>query len=48
MQKQKIISGSFNYVARVSRNFAALGWRIVKRKKWSDGKYTLVLEYADV
>ena len=48
MQKQKIISGDFRYVARVTRNFVALGWRIVKQKKWSDGKYTFVMEYADV
>jgi len=45
---QKIISGDFRYVARVSRNFAALGWRIVKSKKWSDGKYTFVMEFVDV
>ena len=43
MQKRKIISGEFKYVARASRNFVALGWRIIKQKKWCDGKYTLVM-----
>lgn len=45
---QKIISGDIKYVTRVARNFYALGWRLIKQKKWSDGKYTLVLEYQDV
>lgn len=45
---QKIISGDYKYVTRVCRNFYALGWRIVKQKHWSDGKWTFVLEYADV
>ena len=48
MNKQKIFSGDFRYVARVSRNFAALGWRIVKQKKWSDGKWTFVMELSNV
>lgn len=45
---QKFISGDFKYVYRVARNFYALGWRIAKQKKWSDGTYTLVLEFHDV
>ena len=48
MEKKKIFSGDFKYVCRVSRNFAALGWRIVKQKRWGDGKWTFVMEYADV
>jgi hypothetical protein len=45
---QKIISGDFRYVCRVANNFIALGWHVVKQKKWSDGKYTLVMEFVDV
>ena len=45
---QKIISGDFRYVYRVANNFIALGWRIIKHKRWSDGKHTLVLEFQDV
>ena len=45
---QKIISGDFRYVCRVANSFIALGWQVVKQKKWSDGKYTFVLELADV
>lgn len=48
MKNRKIFSGDFKYVARISRNFAALGWRIVKQKRWGDGKWTFVMEYADV
>ena len=48
MKNKKIFSGDFKYVCRVSRNFAALGWRIVKQKRWGDGKWTFVMEYADV
>jgi len=44
MAKQKIISGSFSYVARQSRIWAVMGYRIVKSKKWADGKYTIILE----
>jgi hypothetical protein len=47
MNRQKIISGDFKYVTRATRNFVALGWRIVKSKKWSDGKYTYVMEFVD-
>ena len=41
---QKIISGDYRYVARVSRNFYAVGYRVVKFKRWSDGKFTIVME----
>ena len=44
MEKKKIFSGDFKYVCRVSRNFAALGWRIVKQKRWGDGKWTFIME----
>jgi hypothetical protein len=44
MAKQKIISGSFSYVARQSRIWAAMGYRIVKQKHWPDNKWTFVME----
>lgn len=44
---RKIISGSFSYVARQSRIWAAYGYRIVKQKQYPDGKWTLVLEKFD-
>lgn len=44
MAKTKIISGSFRYVARVSREWVQAGYSIVKSKQWSDGKWTVVLE----
>ena len=44
MKPQKIISGSYTYVARLSREWVHAGYSIVKLKKWSDGKYTVVLE----
>ncbi len=44
---RKIISGSFTYVAKVSRQYYILGWRIVKQNRWSDGKWTLVMEMTD-
>lgn len=45
MPKQKIISGEFSYVCRVSSQWIALGWVIIKQKRWSDGKWTFVMEY---
>ena len=44
MKDQKIISGSFAYVTRASRDYIKMGYKIVKTKHWSDNKYTLVLE----
>lgn len=44
--KQKIISGSYYYCVRAMRSWYAMGYRIVKSKKWSDGKYTYTLEKA--
>lgn len=44
----KVVSGDYGYCARVTRNFVAMGWRIVKSKKWSDGKWSFVLEFQDV
>lgn len=44
MVKQKIISGSLSYCSRAMRPWVAMGYRIVKSKAWSDGKYTYVLE----
>lgn len=44
MAKQKIISGSFSYVARQSRIWDAMGYRIVKQKHWPDNKWTFVME----
>lgn len=45
--KRQIISGSFNYCCRAMRPWYAMGYRIVKSKKWGDGKYTYVLEKKD-
>lgn len=41
---RKIISGSFTYVSRVSREYVFAGYSIVKSKRWGDGTYTIVLE----
>lgn len=43
--KQKIVSGSFAYVARVTRQYYVLGWAIMKQKRWGDNKWTIVMEY---
>ena len=45
MTKQKIISGSYNYVQRTVRPFQLMGWRVIEKKKWSDGKWTYVLAH---
>ena len=42
--KQKIISGEFRYCQKTLTSWLAMGYRIVKAKRWSDGKYTYVLE----
>lgn len=42
---KKIFSGDFRYVTRLAKEYYALGYRIVKQKRWSDGKYTIVMEY---
>lgn len=44
---KKIISGSFSYVCRQSRIWGAMGYKIVKQKRWSDNSYTFVLEKHD-
>ena len=44
MKTRKIISGEFAYCCRAMRSWTLMGYRIVKQKKWSDGKYTFVLE----
>jgi hypothetical protein len=46
-KKQKIISGSFSYVARQSRIWAKYGYRIVRQKHWPDNKWTIVMEIID-
>lgn len=42
--KQKIISGAQAYCVRAMRPWYAMGYRIVKSKRWADGKWTYVLE----
>lgn len=42
--RQKIITGEFAYCQRVLRSWTAMGYRIIKARRWSDGKYTYVLE----
>jgi hypothetical protein len=41
---KKIISGSYNYVRRLTREWVHAGYSIVKTKQWSDGKWTITLE----
>ena len=41
---KKIFSGEFKYVTRLAKEYYALGYRIVNQKRWSDGKYTIVME----
>ena len=43
----KMISGKFDYCCRVSSSWIAMGYKIVRQKKWSDGKWTFVLERTD-
>ena len=42
--KQKIISGSRKYVERVIREWRLYGYKVIKTKVWSDGKYTITME----
>ena len=42
--KTKVISGEFYYCQRVLRTWLLMGYKIVKARRWSDGKYTYVLE----
>ena len=42
--KQKIISGELKYVNKLIREWKFYGYAVVKTKKWSDGKYTIILE----
>ena len=42
--KQVIVSGSFRYVAKRIEELDAQGYKIVKSKQWSDGKWTYVME----
>lgn len=44
MTKTKVIVGEFRYCARALRPWLAMGYRIVKSKRWGDGKYSYVLE----
>ena len=44
MKPQKIISGSYAYVKRVSKEWVYAGYSIVKSKQWSDGKWTIIME----
>lgn len=41
---QVIFSGSFRYVAKRLDEMSDLGYRVVRSKKWSDGKWTYVME----
>lgn len=47
MKPRKIISGKFDYVCRQSHIWGAMGYRIIKQKQWSDGKWTIVMERYD-
>ena len=47
MKSRKIISGDFAYCCRASRSWWALGYKIIKQKKWSDGKWTFVMELSE-
>jgi hypothetical protein len=44
--KTKIISGEFYYCQRTMRAWLLMGYKIAKARRWSDGKYTYVLERA--
>lgn len=44
---KKIISGSFSYVCRQSRIWSAMGYKIVKQKRWPDNKWTFVMERVE-
>lgn len=39
-----IRSGSFSYLCRVSKDLAAQGYRVIREKKWADGKYTFTFK----
>lgn len=42
--KTKVISGEFRYCQKVLKIWLAMGYRIAKARRWSDGKYSYVLE----
>jgi hypothetical protein len=44
MTHQVIFSGSFRYVAKRIEEMHDIGYKITKSKKWSDGKWTYVME----
>ena len=44
MKKQKIISGNFAYIHRMVQEWAFYDYKVVRSKRWSDGKYTIVME----
>ena len=41
---RKIISGEFRYCQKVLKSWLVMGYKIVKSRRWADGKYTYVLE----
>lgn len=45
--KQKIISGEFRYCQKVLKSWLAMGYKITKARRWSDGKYTYVLDSVE-
>lgn len=44
MTKQKVIVGEFRYCQKAMRFWLAMGYRIARANRWSDGKYSYVLE----
>ena len=41
---QKIHSGSFIYLAKISRRLYKEGYRLVRSKHWADNNWTYVFE----
>jgi len=42
--KTKVITGEFRYCQKTLKIWLAMGYKIVKARRWSDGKYSYVLE----
>jgi hypothetical protein len=42
--KQKVITGEFRYCQKAMKSWLLMGYKITKAKRWSDGRYTYVLE----
>lgn len=45
MQDIKIVTGSFSYCCKRSRELFKEGWVLVDQKRWSDGKFNFKFQF---